>query len=303
MPVKQQNDADSITMRNKSVKNTLIPLQIQKKAVSLQCNNYTNSIKMSEKMYSYKYPHAAVTTDSVVFGYDGKDLHILLIERGIDPFKGSWALPGGFLKMDETVEEGALRELNEETGVADLYLEQFHVFSTVDRDPRERVITVAFYALVRKSDYKVIAGDDAVRACWFPSDELPPLAFDHEEIIAMAKEELRRKLRLEPIAFKLLDDSFTLGELQRLYELINGRTYDRRNFQKKMLSSGYLEERDRDIQEECIIGASEPVMEKLSSEVDAPSEKKQRGRKPHLFSFLSKAYEESEDKERNLFNP
>lgn len=264
---------------------------------------------MSEKMYSYKYPHAAVTTDSVVFGYDGKDLHILLIERGIDPYKGSWALPGGFLKMDETVEEGALRELNEETGVANLYLEQFHVFSTVDRDPRERVITVAFYALVRKSDYKVIAGDDAVRACWFPSDELPPLAFDHDEIIASAKETLRRKLRLEPIAFKLLDDSFTLVELQRLYELINGRTYDRRNFQKKMLASGYLEEQiDPLIAAGCFCSVPEPVGEIHMSRADveppvSEAGKKQRGRKPHLFSFLSKAFEESEDKERNPFNP
>lgn len=262
---------------------------------------------MSEKMYSYEYPHPAVTTDSVVFGYDGRDLHILLIERGLEPFKGSWALPGGFLKMDETVEEGALRELREETGVANLFLNQFHVFSRVKRDPRERVITVAFYALVRKSDYRVIAGDDAARACWFQFDELPPLAFDHDEIIAMAKEELRKQLRLEPIAFQLLDDSFTLTELQRLYEVINGRVYDRRNFQKKMLSTGFLEEQEP----ECYLcedrATYDDVAMKCStkdawSEVSA-GETKQRGRKPHFFSFLSKKYETSEDKDRNPFNP
>lgn len=121
-------------------------------------------------MYQYKYPHPAVTTDCVVFGFDGKQLHILLIERGIEPFKGLWALPGGFMNMDETVEQCALRELKEETGVENIYMEQFHVFSDVLRDPRERVVTVAFLALVRKSDFRLIAGDDAARASWFEVD-------------------------------------------------------------------------------------------------------------------------------------
>lgn len=120
-------------------------------------------------------PHPAVTTDSVVFGFDGRKLHILLIERGIEPFKGMWALPGGFLKIDETADQCAMRELMEETGVADVNLEQFHTFSDLLRDPRERVLTVAYFALVRKSDYRLIAGDDAARASWFEIDEPPRL--------------------------------------------------------------------------------------------------------------------------------
>src|SRR5574344_1109445 len=136
---------------------------------------------MDEKRYCYKYPHAAITTDSVVFGFDGKALHVLLVERGGEPFKGDWAIPGGFIHMDETVEEGALRELEEETSVDHLYLEQFHVFSGVNRDPRERVITVAFFALVSKNDFKVLAGDDANKAQWHEWNHLPPLAFDHAE--------------------------------------------------------------------------------------------------------------------------
>ena len=118
-------------------------------------------------IFQYKYPHPAVTADCVVFGFDGKQLHVLLIERGLEPYKGSWALPGGFMKIDETVEQCALRELKEETGVEDIYLEQFHGFSAVGRDPRERVVTVAFLALVRKSDFRLIAGDDAAGDSWF----------------------------------------------------------------------------------------------------------------------------------------
>lgn len=191
-------------------------------------------------MYTYKYPHPAVTTDCVIFGFDGKEIHILLIERGFDPYKGSWALPGGFLNMDETAEEGAKRELLEETGVSDVYLEQFHTFTDVNRDPRERVLTIAFYALVRKSDYSVIAGDDAARAEWFNINNLPPLAFDHPGIIQMARNSVREKLAVKPIAFRLLDRKFKMSELQRLYEKINDTKYDRRNFSKKMMATGFL---------------------------------------------------------------
>ena len=192
-------------------------------------------------MFSYKYPRPAVTTDCVIFGFDGKQLHILLIERSRDPYKGTWALPGGFLEMDETAEEGAARELYEETHVKDVFLEQFHVFSAVNRDPRERVITIAFYALIRQCDYQILAGDDAARACWFEVDELPPLAFDHDEIISKAREHLKIKLKVSPIAFRLLDEQFTMGELQRVYELISGRTYDRQNFYRQAMVSGLLE--------------------------------------------------------------
>ncbi len=192
------------------------------------------------KEYTYKYPHAAVATDSVVFGFDGKELQLLLIERKSDVYNGFWALPGGFMKMDETVEECALRELRQETGVNDIYLEQFHVFSNPNRDSRERVISVAFVALVRKSDYRLIASDDAANASWFRVDELPPLAFDHDDIVRMARLHLRRMLKESPIVFKLLDEKFSIAELQRLYELINGTTYDRRNFARKITSSGLL---------------------------------------------------------------
>lgn len=195
---------------------------------------------MSNELFCYKYPHPAIATDNVVFGYDGKSLYVLLIERGLDPYKGSWALPGGFIHIDETVEEGARRELCEETNVKDIYIEQFHVFSAVDRDPRERVLSVAFLALVRKSDYCVIAGDDAMKAEWFNINNLPSLAFDHADIIAMARERLQQLLRYKPIAFKLLDDKFIISELQKLYEIINDTEYDRRNFQKKMLATGLL---------------------------------------------------------------
>ncbi len=192
------------------------------------------------EMYTYKYPHAALTTDSVVFGFDGRRLFVLLIERGLEPYKGDWALPGGFMNMDESVEECARRELQEETGIKDVYLEQFHVFSSVHRDPRERVVTVAFLALVRKSEYQLIAGDDAAEAQWFELDELPPLAFDHHEIIKLARERLQEILRTRPIAFRLLDEKFSMSELQRIYEAINGTTYDRRNFARKMASTGLL---------------------------------------------------------------
>lgn len=191
-------------------------------------------------MYTYEYPHPAITTDSVVFGFDGKQLHILLIERGIEPYKGMWALPGGFMKIDETAEQCAIRELMEETGVTNVYLEQFHTFSTVGRDPRERVVTIAFFALVRKSDFRLIAGDDAARANWFEIDEFPPLAFDHHEIIKMARKHIREVLQNRPIAFKLLDEKFSIDELRRLYEAINDTQYDRRNFAKKMTSTGLL---------------------------------------------------------------
>ena len=113
---------------------------------------------MEDLLYRYKFPHLAVATDCVVFGYDGKSLYVLLVERGLEPYKGYWALPGGFLRMDETVEQCAKRELMEETNVTDVYLKQFNVFSDVNRDPRERILSVAFLALVKKSDYRVIGG-------------------------------------------------------------------------------------------------------------------------------------------------
>lgn len=191
-------------------------------------------------MYSYEYPHPALTTDCVVFGFDGSGLNLLLVERGLKPYKGKWALPGGFVRIDETLEEGALRELREETGVMDIYIEQLQAFSRVDRDPRERVVTVAFLAFVRQEGYEVIAGDDAAKAQWFPVDMLPDLAFDHSEIVRVALDKLRWKITYEPLAFRLLNKEFTMTQVQTIYEAVLGKKFDRRNFHKKMTAMGYI---------------------------------------------------------------
>jgi 8-oxo-dGTP diphosphatase len=200
---------------------------------------------MEENKYCYKYPHPAVTTDCVIFGFNGERLQVLLIERGIEPYKGHWAFPGGFLKMDETAEEGAKRELKEETGLADAYIQQLHTFTHPNRDPRERVITIAYYALVKIQEVK--GGDDAASARWFPLDEIPPLAFDHDYILRMATQRLREQIHFQPIGFELLPEKFTIKELQSLYEAILGINFDRRNFAKKMLHLEILTELDETV--------------------------------------------------------
>ena len=178
---------------------------------------------MAEELkYHYKYPHPSVTTDCVIFGFDGTRLNVLLIERGNDPYKGCWAFPGGFLNMDESALEGAKRELYEETGLRDAYIHQFHAFSAPDRDPRERVISIAYFALVRLTDVK--AGDDAAKAQWFPLDEIPPLAFDHDKMLREALKALRRMIHFEPIGVELLPENFTKTQLQTLYEAILGKS-------------------------------------------------------------------------------
>ena len=195
---------------------------------------------MSEQQFCYKYPHPSVTADCVIFGFDGVAIKILLIQRGIEPFKGKWAFPGGFMKMDETAEECAKRELEEETGLNNASVEQFYTFSDVKRDPRERVITVAHYALVRLSEVK--GGDDAASARWFSMDEVPSLAFDHDRILRMAVNGLKERICFEPIGFELLPEVFTMTELQNLYEAILEVKFDRRNFYNKMLKLGILSE-------------------------------------------------------------
>ena len=187
---------------------------------------------MEEKMYCYKYPHPAVTTDCVIFGFDGTKLNVLLIERGVEPYKGKWAFPGGFLDMDESAEQGALRELQEETGLTGAFIEQLGCFSEPDRDPRERIITIAYYALVKRQDVK--GGDDAARAKWFSLEEVPQLAFDHDRILREAIAKLRERIHFKPIGFELLPEKFTMKELQSLYEAILDVKFDRRNFAKKM---------------------------------------------------------------------
>lgn len=198
---------------------------------------------MTQSGYTYEYPRPALTADIVVFGYDGRQLHLLLVERSLEPYKGMWALPGGFMRIDETIDACARRELMEETGVRGAKLRQFAVFSDVHRDPRGRVVTVAFLALVSKSDYRLIAGDDAAKAEWWVYDELPPLAFDHAKIIADAKVYLRDLIATRPAVLELLDRTFSIAELQRLVETITGEQYDRRNFQRRLLGSDMLETR------------------------------------------------------------
>ena len=190
--------------------------------------------------YTYDYPRPAVTTDCVIFGYDGKELKVLLIERGIEPFKGCWAFPGGFLNMDEDALAGARRELKEETGLENAFIEQFHTFSEPGRDPRGRVITVAHYALVKIQE--VEGGDDAAQARWFPIGEVPPLAFDHDRILRMAMSRLKERIHFEPVGFELLPEVFTMPQLQNLYEAILEVHFDRRNFASKMLKLGILED-------------------------------------------------------------
>ena len=162
---------------------------------------------MEKQKYTYDYPRPAVTTDCVVFGFDGHDLKILLIERGIEPFKDTWAFPGGFLNMDETAEQGALRELKEETGLDLHYIKQIGAFSDVNRDPRTRVISIAFYALTKKSE--VQGGDDAAKAQWFVLDDLPPLAFDHDLMFKKALQKLKEDLmkRITPEFIRNLNNN------------------------------------------------------------------------------------------------
>lgn len=242
---------------------------------------------MSEqKKYEYRYPHAALTADCVVFGFTGRELKVLLIERGLEPYKGMWALPGGFMRIDETIEQTARRELQEETGVSQIFMEQFKVFSTVNRDPRERVVTVAFLALVRPNEYNLLAGDDASDARWFNEEYLPPMAFDHAEIISAAREYLKEVLRIRPLAFRLLDEHFSMSELQRVYEVIEGCSYDRRNFQRKALQAGVVREIDpyEEIQDTCC-----GSIKCTNSEYSKPqmSSKKSRGKQ---FSFNKDIY-------------
>jgi 8-oxo-dGTP diphosphatase len=180
----------------------------------------------------------------VVFGLDDEDLKVLLIQRDNAPFAGRWALPGGFVDMHETCEEAARRELREETGLEDVFLEQLYTFSTVDRDPRERVVSVAYYALVRLHDHKVRAATDARDAAWFAVSETEGLAFDHDEILDVAITRLRGKVVYQPVGFELLPPKFTLSMLQRLYETILERPLDKRNFRKKVLGMGVLVELD-----------------------------------------------------------
>ena len=192
--------------------------------------------------HTYKHPHPALTVDCVVFGIDESDLKLMLIRRELEPFKGRWALPGGFVRMDETTEDAALRELEEESGLKDIFLEQLYTFSAIERDPRERVVSVSYYALVRLEAHDLKASTDAVDAAWFTIDELPDLAFDHQKMADLALNRLKGKLRYKPIGFELLPELFTLSQLQHVYEVVLGEKLDKRNFRRRVLKTGLIVE-------------------------------------------------------------
>ncbi|MEW5820552.1 MAG: NUDIX domain-containing protein [Cyanobacteriota bacterium] len=187
----------------------------------------------------------SVTVDIVIFTIQDNDLQVLLIKRKTPPFKDSWAIPGGFIHVNETLEDAALRELKEETGVGDVYLEQLYSFGNPNRDPRKRVITVAYYSLVASEKLQPKAGADAEDVNWFSIHNLPDLGFDHSEIIDSAIERVRTRLAYTHIGFQLLPQEFTLTELQRVYEIIIDKKLDKRNFRKRVLSMGILEETNK----------------------------------------------------------
>ncbi len=194
--------------------------------------------------HTYEYPRPALTVDCVVFGLDDEDLKVLLIQRALEPFAGKWALPGGFVRMDESLDDAARRELQEEAGIRPSHLEQLYTFGDPRRDPRGRVVTVAYFALVKLSEHQVHASTDAREAAWFSVWDTPKLAFDHAEVLSVALQRLKGKVRYQPIGFELLPPKFTLTQLQRLYEKVLERTLDKRNFRKKILSFEFLEELD-----------------------------------------------------------
>jgi len=189
-------------------------------------------------MYSYTYPHPAVTADCLVFGLDEHELKILLIQRLNDPFKGAWALPGGFVMIDEDIHKAALRELKEETGAGSLRLEQLGAWGRPERDPRERVITVVYIAIMIPAEQRIQAASDARTALWFPAERPPALAFDHAEILEAGMNRLREKFSTQPPAFEILPERFTLPQVQRLYECVLHRELDTDVFKKKLLATG-----------------------------------------------------------------
>jgi 8-oxo-dGTP diphosphatase len=182
----------------------------------------------------------------VIFGLDldEKALKVMLIERDLEPFAGMWAIPGGFVHKGETLSEAAMRELQEETGITDVFLEQLYTFGDPGRDPRGWVVSVAYYALVSPEKHSIHATTDARQAQWFPVTSVPPLAFDHAEILRTALERIRGKLTYAPIGFELLPQKFTIKQLQKLYEIVLGMKLDNRNFRKKIFGMDVLRKLD-----------------------------------------------------------
>jgi len=188
--------------------------------------------------------NSAVSIDCVLFGFDNGELKILLIERNEEPFKDWWALPGNLVNENESVDQSALRILHELTGLSNIYMEQYYTFGEVHRHPQGRVISVAYYAMLRLGGDKALKPltTYAKRAQWINVKELPKLAFDHQHIFDKGLEKIKRRIKHLPIAFELLPEKFTLTQVQNVYELILGKKLDKRNFRKKILSFGVLKE-------------------------------------------------------------
>lgn len=184
--------------------------------------------------------------DCVIFGFDDGELKILLIERNKEPFKDWWALPGYIVEQNESIDHAAERILYELTGLRDIYMDQFYTFGDVNRHPQGRVITVAYYAMIRLNGIKELkpVSNYASKAVWISVNDHPKLAFDHEKIFSRGFEKIRNKISYQPIAFELLPEKFTLTQLQQLYEVILSKKLDKRNFRKKMLNYGILKELD-----------------------------------------------------------
>ncbi len=191
-----------------------------------------------------KFEKPAVTTDIIVFTIKNNDLKVLLIKRGITPFKDKWAIPGGFVKLEESLEQAAKRELEEETGVKDVYLEQLYTFGDLKRDPRGRVITVSYFALINADKVRLSPSTDASEAKWFSVSDLPSLAFDHRKILDYSLKRLRWKFEYTTVAFSMLPEKFTLAELQKIYEIVFKKKFDKRNFRKKLFSLHILKEEE-----------------------------------------------------------
>jgi len=211
-----------------------------------------------------------VTVDIVLFTVKSGSLQVLLVKRGVPPFEGQHAIPGGFIKDDESIADAAIRELYEETGVRNVFLEQLYTFGDPRRDPRGRIITVSYYALIASDELSLMAGADAAEANWFPVNDLPSLAFDHKAILDYALQRLRNKLEYTTVGFQLLPQKFTLSELQTVYEVILGRKLDKRNFRRKI----------------SLLGILKPLREWQAT-----------GRKPaQLFQFSAARFEKLKDK-------
>ena len=199
------------------------------------------------KLHIMSQQSIKLSVDAVAFGYEEGNISVLLIKRKYEPFKGEWAIPGGFVLNEESLEEAVERELHEETGIKINYLEQLYTFGKPSRDPRGRVVSVAYFGLVRPNAYKIVASTDAEQVQWFNINELPKLAFDHKDILTAAIERLQGKITYEPIGFELLDKKFPFSDLEKLYATVLGRAIDRRNFRKKIINLDILDELDEKV--------------------------------------------------------